>query len=91
MFKAIAIALLSLSLAGLAGCDSPGPRYKNVSSFSEGLAAVQGNNGRWGFINQNQVVVIPSRFEEAKEFKDGRAAVKLNGRWGFINKRGQWL
>jgi len=92
MFKLVAIAVFSVSMVGLTGCSSPaGPRYQNVGSFSEGLAAVQVGTGRWGFINQHKVMVIPARFQDAKDFKDGKAAVKLNGRWGFINKRGEWL
>lgn len=92
MKRILAIVALAFSMMSLGGCGSPaGPRYQNVGSFSDGLAAVQSSSGRWGFINQNQVVVIPAKYDDAKEFKDGKAAVKLNGRWGFINKRGQWL
>lgn len=91
LFKLVAIAGLSLSMVGLIGCGSPpGPRYQNVGSFSEGLAAVQVSTGRWGFINQHKTMVIQPRFQDAKEFKDGKAAVKFDGRWGFINKRGEW-
>jgi len=91
MFKTIAAAIVAIALAGMAGCGSaPGPRYQDVASFSEGLAGVKAANGRWGFINKNNVMVIAPRFEEVKEFKDGKAAAKMNGRWGFINKRGEW-
>lgn len=92
MFKKIAAVMLACSLVGLAGCASPrGPQYQNVKSFSEGLAPVQASNGRWGYINQGNQMVIQAKFEDAQEFKDGKAAVKLNGKWGFINKRGEWL
>lgn len=91
MLRKFAVAVLSISFLSLSGCGSSGPRYQNVRSYSEGLAAVQQNNGRWGFINEHQNWVIPAKFEDAKEFQNGRAAVKLNGKWGFINKRGEWL
>jgi hypothetical protein len=91
MFKKITVILLSLSIFSLIACESPGPRYRNVGQFSEGLAPVQNANGKWGYINEKQYWVIPSRFDEAKEFKDGKAAVKQNGKWGFINKQGKWL
>lgn len=91
MLKKFAIAVLSVSLFALSGCESPkGPRYQNVRSFSEGMAPVQASNGRWGYINTNNQWLIQPKFEDAQEFKDGRAAVKLNGKWGFINKRGEW-
>ena len=91
MFKYIGIVALALSAVVLTACGGPsGPRFQNVVSFSEGLAPVQTSTGKWGYINQNNIFVIPARFEEAKEFKGNRAAAKLNGKWGFINKRGEW-
>ena len=93
MLKIVAIAALSASLLGLTACGSPppGPKYQNIRSFSEGLAAVQAANGRWGFINEQQQWVIQPHYEEAKEFQAGKAPAKKSGKWGFINKRGEWL
>lgn len=34
--------------------------------------------------------MIESRFEDAREFQDGKAAVRVNGKWGFINRRDAW-
>lgn len=76
---------------GLTGCESAGPKYKDVRSYSEGLAPVKANNDRWGYINENQEWIIPPRFDKAREFKDGKAAVRMRKRWGFINKNGNWL
>lgn len=91
MLKTILVALLSLSILTLAGCGSAGPKYRNVRSYSEGLAPVQSTNGRWGFVNERQQWVIQPRFEDAHEFQSGKAAVRQNGKWGFINKSGEWL
>lgn len=91
MLKKFSVAVVAFTLLGLTACGTPrGAQYKNVRSFSEGVAPVQANNGRWGYINQNNQWVIEPRFEDAQEFKGNRAAVKLNGKWGFINKRGDW-
>lgn len=91
MTKLITAALISLSLLTLTACESSGPKYRNVRAYSEGLAPVQSPNGRWGYINEQQHWVIQPRFEDAQEFKGGRAAARQNGKWGFINKRGEWL
>ena len=91
MIKIFINAVIAVSILSLNGCGSPpGPRYRNVSSYSEGLAAVQSANGKWGFVNERQQWVIEPRFEDVKGFQTGRAAVKQNGKWGFINKRGDW-
>jgi hypothetical protein len=92
LFKFLLVIFLSVSAMFMSGCAGPsGPKYQDVRSYSEGVAAVKAPNGRWGFINNNQQWVIQPRFEEAKDFQSGKAAVKLNGKWGFINKRGDWL
>lgn len=75
----------------VAACQSTGPKYRDVRSFSEGLAPVQVQGGRWGFINERQEWVIAPRFEDAREFHGGKAAVRQNGKWGFINRRGEWF
>jgi hypothetical protein len=85
------IALLAVPLfLVLSGCESPGPRYRNVQTYSEGLAAVQHANGRWGFVNEQQNWVIAPKYEDAKPFQNGKAAVRQGGKWGFINRRGEW-
>lgn len=91
MLKKLITALLSLSLLTLSACGSSGPKYRNVRSYNEGLAPVQSTNGRWGYVDEQQRWVIQPRFEDAQEFKGGRAAARQNGKWGFINKRGEWL
>lgn len=91
IFKPLAIAALAASLFLLAACESAGPKYRNVGTYSEGLAPVQASTGKWGFISERQEWVIQPRFEDARAFQSGRAAVKQNGKWGFINKRGDWL
>ena len=92
MFKTFVVSVaLAVLAATVGGCQSTGPKYQNVRSYSEGLAAVQASNGRWGFVNEKQAWVIPAKFEDAKEFSNGKAAVRMNGRWGFINRRGEWM
>lgn len=90
MFKIIITTALSASLLALGACGSPAPRYRNVSSYSEGLAAVQHSGGKWGFVNERQEWVIQPRFDDVKSFQSGRAAAMKNGKWGFINRRGEW-
>lgn len=41
-------------------------------------------SNRCGYKNRQGILVIGKMFEEAHEFKDGAARVKMNGKWGFI-------
>lgn len=69
------------------------PKYDLISPgtyqlFEEGLAAVK-LNGKWGFITENGIEIIPVKYEDVGSFSsDGFAPVKLNGKLGFIDKKG---
>ena len=62
--------------------------FKKARPFSEGLAAVQNDDGNWGFINTSGKLVIPYTYtREASRFMSGRARVEnTEGLKGFINK-----
>lgn len=47
-------------------------------------------NGKWGYINNSKEWIIKPKFEEAKIFSEGVAAVKSKGKWGYINPEGKW-
>lgn len=60
-------------------------------SFYEGLARVD-KNGKIGFINKKGEVVIPLKYDDALDFKDGIVAVAVGdkfGKFGFIDKTGK--
>ena len=55
----------------------------------DGLIRVQDDNFKFGFIDKTGKVVIPCKWEEAKDFSEGLAPVQYdNGKWGFIDKYG---
>ena len=76
-------------------------KYSNLNgrNFSEGLAAVQGENWKWGFIDQKGKEVVPCKYEEVGDFSGGLAPVKMYGgqnkqnyavwKWGYIDKTGK--
>jgi hypothetical protein len=62
--------------------------------FSDGLAAVQGKNGKYGFIDKTGNFVIPPQFYRVGDFSDGLAAVvPVGDSWpgdlNYINQKGQ--
>jgi hypothetical protein len=56
--------------------------------FSEGLADVK-QNGKWGYINTKEKVVIPCIYDGAMSFYKGLAKVKKNDKWSVINTEGK--
>ncbi len=49
------------------------------------LAQIQ---GKYGFVNQQDKMVIPFKYDEVNARKDGRFNVRINNRWGILNKSG---
>ncbi len=60
-----------------------------IGSFSQGLAFVWGGNG-YGFIDKTGSFVTRSDFEEAENFREGRARIRLSqqSRFGYIDLSG---
>ncbi|MDE6107652.1 MAG: WG repeat-containing protein, partial [Oscillospiraceae bacterium] len=52
------------------------PQYEDASTFSEDLAAVK-KDGKWGYINEQNEVIIPFRYAYAWPFSEGKAIVCL--------------
>lgn len=48
-------------------------------------------NGKWGYINLRNEVVIELAYDEAYFFSDGLAAVVVGKKTGFINKNGKFI
>jgi hypothetical protein len=44
----------------------------------------------FGYADESGAVLIPARYEEAREFHCDRAAVKVRGKWGFISPEGRF-
>lgn len=90
--------ILECNLAGKFGyTDMTGnsiipSRFIYALPFSEGLAPVSIAENRWGFIDRKGELVLAANYQEAHQFKEGRALVKGLFKnkevWFFINKSG---
>lgn len=66
------------------------PKYRFKGRLSDGLALVE-KDGKWGFIDAKDSVVIPLRYEAANAFNGGVAVVKQGGKFALINTAGKRL
>ena len=64
--------------------------WDQINSFSNGMAAVK-KDGKWGFINKQNQLVISCQYSEVKAFQaDGTCDVKTTtGTWIIIDKQGK--
>lgn len=73
--------------------------YENAKDFSDGMAAVK-KDGKWGYINEGGVTVIPFEFDSvaaadamgadtAFSFENGFVSASKGGKFGIINKKGE--
>ncbi len=76
--------------------------YYTPPHFAGGLAVIGGNfigttiatfglNVKYGYINKSGVFVIPQKFDDACDFSDDLASVRVGGKYGFIDKTGRMV
>lgn len=70
-------------------------RVTLLGDFHEGLARVKATMRegveRWGYLSLAHRFAIDPAYEEARDFHNDYAAVKVDGKWGFIHRNGRWL
>ena len=65
-------------------------KYTGENLISEGLT-VASKNGKYGFIDEKENIKINLTFEDAWNFKNGRARIKQDGKIGFIDNKGKMV
>jgi len=76
--------------------------YYSPPHFSEGLAVISGRfigttiatfglHSKYGFIDKTGKLVIPQNYDDASDFYEGLASVKVGEKYGFIDKTGKMV
>ncbi|GAB1481000.1 hypothetical protein MASR2M74_35830 [Paracoccaceae bacterium] len=65
-------------------------QFLAARDFAEGLAPVQDQGGKWGYIDRTGAWVIPAQFDQAYSFSDGLAGVVVGDLRGFITADGRF-
>lgn len=63
---------------------------ETVFEYKNGIARIK-KDGKYGFIDVNNKIVIPLNFDDLRDFSNGLAAAKVGSRWGFIDSSGKML
>ena len=60
----------------------------HYDGFCEGLSIARGAD-KVGFVDTTGKLIVPCIWDDAQNYNDGYAAVKLNDKWGFIDTSGE--
>lgn len=63
---------------------------ETIYEYKNGIARIK-SNGKYGFVDINNKVVIPIVFSDLHDFKGNLARAKYNSKWGFINIKGDFV
>jgi hypothetical protein len=66
-----------------------GPKLEEPKKVKHLFPVVE--KDKWGYIDTKGNVVVKPQFEQADDFAEGLAAVKLNGKYGIIDKKGNFV
>lgn len=66
------------------------PSFQDRLWVADDYILVEGNNGKWGYLNNRGEQVIDYKFEKAHSFGEGLALVYEEGKWGYIDKQGNF-
>lgn len=58
-----------------------------LSAQAQNLKTFSNSDGKYGFKDAAGSELIKAKYERAKNFSEGLAAVKSQGKWGFINEK----
>ena len=71
----------------------------SCSDFGEEAVACVSIDGKWGYVDSKGEFVIDPQFDDAADFSEGLARVKIGGtsrysdggKWGYINPKGEFV
>jgi hypothetical protein len=84
--------LFMIFLIVLLGCNSDVNEAQfggnELIEFEKIKADFNAPEFKWGYLNKEGALVIEDKYDDLREFNEGKAAFNLNGLWGYLNKDG---
>lgn len=81
-FAACALACAWPSRAGAAAPSAA----KKAAPAAEAVYFPFEANGKWGYKDENEKIVLEPRYDETNYFKEGLAHVKVGAKWGYLDR-----
>ncbi len=79
--------LWKISFSGrIVNRELPQQKFQEIRASSEGLFAVKVNN-RYGFVDDQNRLIVANRYEDVGDFSEGLVSIKLLGKWGYIDNQ----
>lgn len=60
--------------------------FTRFEPYQESMALVV-HKGKTGFMNNDGLLLVSTQYDEARNFKNGCAAVRIGKKWGFVDKK----
>ena len=73
---------------GEAVFTEPSGRVRELGDFCDGFARFRLDNDKWGYLDRRFKPVIEAKYDDARDFYNGSAAVRVGEKWGYIDKSG---
>ena len=72
--------------------DKDGKELKNIEVYPNNIRYIKKENGKYGFVDKNNKLVVDYKYDYATEFNEyGFASVNKDGKWGAIDEEGKEL
>lgn len=70
--------------------DKEGKELRNIEVYPNNTRYVKEENGKYGFVDKNNKLVVDYKYDYATEFNEyGFASVNKDGKWGAIDEDGK--
>ena len=70
--------------------DKNGNELKNTQVYQNNKLFAKEENGKWGFVDNNENKIVDYKYDKVTEFNEyGFAAIKQGEKWGAINDKGE--
>ena len=73
---------------GEAVFTEPSGRVRELGDFCDGFARFRLDDKKWGYLDRRFKPVIDAKYDDARDFYSGSAAVRVGEKWGYIDKSG---